>query len=294
MFLKINNTKLNNVENMFIHRNAWFALCDFAYTSIQDEWTAPLDQTEPFNPENVPNASVIYVTPWGIDKFIEEIHPRIKNRYILVTYCYGTIMKYSHIINDNKIIAWFGQTNRDAITFDKFTIMPIGILATNEIFNRRHELINDFANLKKLPKTNLAYMNFIAHANDSQDRTVVFNLFKDKPWCKTVVLTHTWRKPFMEYMDDVARSKFTIAPEGDMHDTYRVHEAIMMGSIPIVHRSPLDKLLEDLPVVIVDDYKEVTEEFLNAKYEEMHNKTYNIKKLYMKHWADLIDEAKKK
>jgi hypothetical protein len=292
MFLKINNPKLDDLENTFVHRNAWFSICDYAFTHKNDDWVAPLNNTTPCDPTNIPAGSVIYASPWGIEKFLEEIHPKIKNPYIMVTYCYGPVFKYKDVVNDPKILAWFGQTNREAITFSKFTIMPLGVLATNEIFDRRASMNIVFNNLRKKPKPNLLYMNFMAHANDSQDRNAIYNLFKDKSYCKTVTLTHTWRKPFHEYIDDVAQSKFVISPEGDMHDCYRHWESIILGSIPVVHRSPLDHIFEDLPVVIVDDYKEVTEEFLNQKYEEIKSKTYNFKKLYMKYWVDLINKAK--
>jgi hypothetical protein len=292
VFLKINNPKLDNLENTFVHRNAWFSICDYAFTHQNDDWVAPLNNTVPCDPTNIPAGSIIYASPWGIERFLEEVHPKIKNPYIMVTYCYGPVMKYKDVVNDPKILAWFGQTNRDAITFDKFTIMPLGVLATNEVFDRRASMNTVFNNLRVKPKTKLLYMNFMAHANDSQDRNVIFNQFKDKDYCTTVTLTHTWRKPFHEYVEDVSQHKFVVSPEGDMHDCYRHWEAIILGSIPVVHRSPLDQIFDDLPVVIVDDYKEVNEDFLNQKYEEMKNKQYNFKKLYMKHWVDLINKAK--
>lgn len=295
MFLKINNPKLDDLENTFVHRNAWFSICDFAYTHKDDQWSAPLNNTTPFNPENIPANSVIFATPWGIERFLEEIHPKIKNKYILVTYCYGAVFKYSDTVNDPKIKAWFGQANSNAITFDKFTLMPLGALATNEVFNRRAENTKIFRQLTNRPKDKLLYMNIMVHEGEHvtlAGRRYVYNLFKDQPYCKTVTLTPTWRKPFDEYMNEMADCKFTISPEGDMHDCYRHWEALMVGSIPIVHRSPLDQIFEDLPVIIVDDYAEITEDFLNQKYEEMKTKTYNMNKLYMKYWSDLINKAK--
>jgi hypothetical protein len=53
----------------------------------------------------------------------------------------------------------------------------------------------------------------------------------------------------------------------------------------------LDELLIDLPVLIINEWTEVTEEFLNKKYEEMHSKfqTYNLGKIYMPYWIRLIE-----
>ncbi len=295
MFLQIKNSKLDDLENTFIHRNAWFSICDFAYTNKDDQWSAPLNNTVPYNPENTPANSVIFATPYGIEKFLEEIHPKIKNPYILVTYCYGPVSKYDSTINDPKIKAWFGNANSNAITFDKFTLVPLGVFATNEVFDKRIENAELFKQLKNKQKDKLLYMNIMVHEGPHvtlAGRRYVYNLFKDQPYCTTVTLTPEWRKPFIEYMAEMANAKFTISPEGDMHDCYRHWEALIVGSIPIVHRSPLDHIFEDLPVIIVDDYNEITENFLNKKYDEMKNKTYNLNKLYLKYWHDLINKAK--
>lgn len=296
-FLKINNPKLTDLENIFVHRNAWFSICDYCYTGQGDQWSAPLNQTTPCDPENIPKGSVIFATPFGIEKFLEEIHPKIKNPYILITYCYGAVFKYSDTVMDPKILAWFGQTNSNAITFDKFTVMPLGAFATNEVFDNRVENGRLFKEWKGREKTKLLYMNIMVHEGQHVElagRKYVYNLFKDQPYCKTITLTPKWRKPFLEYMNEMADCKFTISPEGDMADCYRHWEALMVGSIPIVHRSPLDDTFKDLPVIIVDDYAEITEDFLNKKWEEMKDGVYNFRKLYMQYWVDLVNEAKLK
>ena len=297
MFLKINNTKLTDLENTFIHRNAWFSLCDFIYTDKGDQWSPTINNTSLFNPEDIQYGSVIYATPFGIEEFLEKIHPRIKNPYILITYCYGAVSKYTNVVNDPKILAWFGQANGDAVKFDKFQIIPLGLFATDEVFENRKTNGESIKRLKEREKTKLLYMNIMVHEGQHVElagRKYVYNLFKDQPYCKTITLTPTWRKPFMDYMEDMADCKFTISPEGDMHDCYRHWEAIIVGSIPIVHHSPLDSIFNDLPVIIVDDYAEITEDFLNYKYEEMKDKKYNLDKLYMKYWSDLVDQAKKR
>lgn len=290
MFIKIQNPKPNS-QNLFIHRDAWFSICDFAYTSKDDQWAPPINNTIPHSPENIPPGSIIYATPWGIERFLKEIHPIIKNPYILVTFCYGPVSTIADYVHNPKILAWFGQANSDAIKYDKFTLMPLGILADSNLYNKRDEIITLFQQFKDKNKNTLLYMNFKIHEGEHVslgDRHNVYHLFKDKSFCKSVYLTHEWRKPFLEYMDDMSQCKFTISPEGDMHDCYRHWEALLVGSIPIIHKSPLDNIFTDLPVIIVDNYNEITEDFLNQKYEEIKNKQYNLDKIYMKYWESLI------
>ena len=66
-----------------------------------------------------------------------------------------------------------------------------------------------------------------------------------------------------------------------------------LGAFPIVKTSSLDTLYEDLPVLIVKDWREITEEFLVKKYEEMRSQSYDMKKLYISYWLDLFEAAKK-
>jgi hypothetical protein len=297
MLLKINSPKLSNLDEMFIHRNAWFSICDFAYSSKEDSWTAPLNQSSPFDPGNIPKGSVVFATPWGINKFLEDIHPKINNPYILLTYCYGPVFDVAKYVNDAKILAWFGQANSNAITFEKFSLMPLGVYSLNQVFDQRQDNIALLNRLKGAPKSKLLYSNFFVHTGQHVSlgkRDQIYNQFKDQPFCTTITLTPTWRKPFQEYMTEMAQFKFVLSPEGDMHDTFRHWEALSVGCIPIVPHSPLDKIFEDLPVIIVDDWTTITEDFLNQKYAEMQGKQYNYDKIHMKYWSDLINQAKSK
>lgn len=84
---------------------------------------------------------------------------------------------------------------------------------------------------------------------------------------------------------------FVLSPHGDGLDCYRTWEALLMGSYPVVKTSSLDPLYEDLPVVIVKEWNEVTEDFLIIKYNEMKNKTFKMEKIYAPYWFDLIKEC---
>ena len=93
-------------------------------------------------------------------------------------------------------------------------------------------------------------------------------------------------------MEDLASSKFVISPRGNGLDTHRIWEALYVGSFPVVKTSSLDPLYADLPIVIVQDWTDVTEEFLNQKYLEFTSKTYLYDKLYTDFWFNWINTYK--
>jgi len=71
----------------------------------------------------------------------------------------------------------------------------------------------------------------------------------------------TWverRRPLPELLALYARHAFVISPHGNALDCYRTWEALLIGCIPIVKRSPIDYLYADLPVAIVDEWSEIT------------------------------------
>lgn len=285
--------KNDNLENVFVQRWAWYNICDFAYASNSDGGGVRFAKTNPFDPAKVPAGSVIFATAYTIEEFLEKIHPKIKNPYILLTLYYGPVFGMRRYVEDPKIIAWFGQVNREAVLYDKFTVIPLGVLRDDALFENRKNINDLFIQLQRVQKNKLLYMNFTVHQGRFDGRGDIYNHFKNKSFC-------TARKPnfnpmpaaFIQCMKETAQHKFVISPEGDMHDCYRHWESLLVGSIPVVHTSPLDPMFEDLPVVIVEDYKQVTEEFLNAQYNEMKHRSYNYRKLYMQYWVDKINTAR--
>ena len=93
------------------------------------------------------------------------------------------------------------------------------------------------------------------------------------------------------YLQELSEFKFCISPPGIGIDTHRTWESLMVGTIPIVLSSPLDVLYEDLPVVIVDSYADITEEVLYEIYNSMHltDFFYNFNKLFVFYWDSIIN-----
>jgi hypothetical protein len=65
-------------------------------------------------------------------------------------------------------------------------------------------------------------------------------------------------------------------------------ESLYLKTIPIVIYHNHFKNMTNLPILFINDWMEVTEEFLNIKYEEMSKKQYNLDKLKIGYWENLI------
>lgn len=94
----------------------------------------------------------------------------------------------------------------------------------------------------------------------------------------------TWRNQ--------SKYAFVISPHGNGLDCHRTWEALCLGCIPIVRTSPLDILYEGLPVYIVQDWSDVTDENLRKVLEDFSNRKFDLNRITLKYWMDMINSKK--
>ena len=273
----VTNPSHRRIFYHYVSGDAFRAYSDHAYDEI----------TTDLNPSLVKPGDTIFVRIDYIKDFIEKIHPHIQSKYILITHNQDNDAPgaYKSLLDDEKLIAWFGE-NYDGYEHPKMIAIPMG-MATCEWPNGNGDSLKKAVD-ENYPKEHLSHMGFTIQTN-YKERWNVFKQFSQAPF-----VYRTIKKLFKDYVIDMAKSKFEIAPRGFAIDTYRLWECLYVGTIPVVRTSSLDKLYEGLPILIIQDWKEVTEEFLNEKYLEMSKKTYNMEKTTIKYWTDLIDTYKAK
>lgn len=251
----------------YVSPSAFRIFCDQKFTKL--------------NAKKLKPGNTIYLQPESLGEFIRQ-KKQITTPYILVTHYSDEPIpgKYSSLLEDPNLIAWFG-INVENYSHPKLHPIPIGIA------NRSLNSFEKYEPLyKDLPKTNLLYMNFSLQTSP-QERGFVYNTFINAPFCTTQ------RRPNMKsYLMDLAQSKFVLSPRGAGLDCYRTWESLIMGAFPIVKSSTIDPLFEGLPVLIIHDWNEITEEFLNQKWEEMSGKEYQWEKLYTGYWFQIIASYK--
>lgn len=89
---------------------------------------------------------------------------------------------------------------------------------------------------------------------------------------------------------------FSISPHGNGLDCHRTWEDLTLGCIVIVKTSALDPLYKGLPVVIVKNWSEITEENLNkwfAQYKDAFTNPEYRQKLTTQYWMNKILDFKR-
>ncbi|MDE3045943.1 MAG: hypothetical protein KGJ02_04795 [Verrucomicrobiota bacterium] len=258
----------------FISGDTFRAYCDFAFDELLPR----------FHPGLAKGRSTIFVSGEMLGKFFEKMHPHIRFPYILITHNTDNPAPgaYRKFLEDPKIVAWFAQ-NQDA-AHQKLHGIPIGL--ENRQWNPSNVEILERVKAQKRPKMHLLYCNF-SPTSYRAERVAVYEQFSGAPYCLV-----SERKNYEAYVEDLASSKFVLSPRGNGLDTHRMWETLYVESFPVVKSSTLDTLYEGLPVLIVRDWAEVTEEFLQQKYEEMSHQTFSFEKLYTDFWFRWIDSFK--
>lgn len=287
----------NYYEQSYCYVVRWSlqSLCDHIFDPYEskDIWSMPTFREIIIpDPELIKPGDVVFVR--NANKFFKEIHPQIQNPYIILTHgdyqqAFGTgFLKY---LDDEKVIAWFTIHTRTK-EHKKLFAIPLGIDQRNlPHFQDWKNLNKCFFDLRLQPKDKLIYINFNVNTAKRKHLKELWQGQEDDCFYSRSNKKHS------EYFKEMATCKFTLCPEGWGPDTYRIWEAVYVGSIPVIQKTtePLMKLYADLPILVVDDLKKVTKDFLHQEYEKIINKKdYNFNKLNVRYWIEKIDDVRRK
>jgi len=178
---------------------------------------------------------------------------------------------------------WYG-TSIDRAS-PKIQIIPLGVDTHTNTPNNRAEILYEQSQKPIELCDTLAYMNFNAYTY-LQERAIIDLQFKEESWVKAQVNMNI---PYKEYCESVRNHKFTFCPRGNGIDTHRFWETIYLGSIPIVIDYPIMSYFFDkLPIVKATNWFQITDEFLEAEYERIHETDYDFEIMKMGFWRNMI------
>jgi len=188
------------------------------------------------------------------------------------------------ILEQPTLKAWFA--NNIDIRHPKLHAVPLGPPGEVDFeIQGNTKTIYEVAQSPKIIK-NIAYMNFRIETYPLE-RQQVYDMFSDKSWV-TKGEMNLEVDGHKQYLKDIQSHKFCICPRGNGFDTHRLLEALYLGTIPVVKKCISMEQFYDFPCLFIDDWDQVTEEFLQEKYEEIINHDYNIDKLYVSYWTKAI------
>lgn len=270
--------------------------------------------TDMLNSNKMYNGMSIYVCSDALKVFIKMFLPYIKNSFVLVTGDSDLCMPKEilspeetlTLLNHPLLLKWFAQNTRLEY-YDKLIQLPIGLdyhtISTNPSHKWKIEgegtlpseqeeiLINLLRNsipfYERNNKTKI-YANFTIENNDrfNQRKQALNDINTDLVdyLDEFIPRTINWHN-MVDY-------GFVLSPYGMGMDCHRTWEAICLGCIPIVCGIEFKKLFEGLPVLVVKDWTEVTQELLEKTINEFKSIRFNYEKMTLKYWTNRIKTAK--
>ena len=276
----------------FVASRSLLSICDHKITNPESE-----SQKTPLTYPSR-KGETIYCHPTAIRNFISKYLPNIKFPFILVSGDSDTTVpedirnEANYLLNHPLLICWFSQNCTEPS--EKLKQLPIGLynhvmfnsingwspLKKNDITHFEDMMIK----LKDNPKKNKCFSNFHFFTNTryGKDRTDAINLIpKDLVDYQSIQVSseETWKI--------MSSYKFIISPHGNGIDCHRTWEALVLGCIPIMKSSPLDPMFEGLPVLIVNEWSEITQELMDSFVPNY----LEIEKLKLDYWSKKFKES---
>uniref|UniRef100_A0A914P8P4 Exostosin GT47 domain-containing protein n=2 Tax=Panagrolaimus davidi TaxID=227884 RepID=A0A914P8P4_9BILA len=249
--------------------------------------------------DEVKCGDIIFVTQHFVNYFWEIYHKKIKSKYILISHesDYPAGYPWHQMYLDHKNIGyWFAQNV--VAKHPKLEPIPIGILPSPiESFDTLYDTIKNNV-VPYFSRTILLYLNISPGTNKNRTDTIQFfkTFFNEN---STKVIIDESRIHWKHYLWKLGNSQFVLSPPGNGIDCFRTWESLAMGAVPIVLKSELQPLYDDMPVMVVNDWNEVTEEsmknFSRNKLTEFDKDGVPLRpKLWVRYWINRISNFRSK
>ena len=247
----------------------------------------------------VNEGDTVYVCSTAIPMFSQKMLPRLMTRIILVTGDADEAPPYHipscvAIINSPFIVRWFAQNC--LLHHPKVVHLPIGLdyhtMAAGASSwgpqQSPQEQESDIQRIMGMARPDrkikcYATFHFALGRGDRQEAFdhVPATLVDYEPTPTTRRETHLKQ---IEYA-------FVLSPFGRGPDCHRTWEALVLGCIPIIKTSQMDPLFEDLPVLLVKQWSDVTQELLESTYIAFKKRSFSDEKLTLNYWRQRLKAA---
>jgi len=180
---------------------------------------------------------------------------------------------------------WYAQ-NVDYVD-DSLHPIPIG-LENSRWFKKDKKILK----LQEIVKTekkikNLVYLNLnLSVKHNANIRQPIYVMLRDRHYVTTEYGKNGI--DFNNYLNNLYNHKFVISPEGNGIDTHRTWESMYINTIPIEKRNINNQFYTDLPICFVNEWEEITEEFLENEYVRISKTKWNLEKLDFNYWKNKI------
>lgn len=262
---------------VFLCNNFWQSLAQH-HVDLPHE-TQHLYDASPFVPEDVRDGDVVFVKTDLLDLFCGRLLRRITARFVLITghsdlSPSDDARAVLHL--DARVLRWYAA---NATWRDHKTIpIPIGLSEPDRPIGDQRQVQAQVLARAHAHEGRLCKALFPAMDINCDVRAELQHLRHPE-----LVRSET-KQPYGQYLATLAKHRFALCPRGGGIDVHRVHEAILVRTVPIYISDYVPVLFGDLPIVVVqsiphltrvlDNLHEVAKAFETVDWEEVQKYLY--------------------
>lgn len=272
--------------NRLLHAKQFAMMCDYSFMRTDQ---APHTYIQPSNLHDIKSGSTVYCWTTRLNSLFVFLNNNHINDITLISGDQdfssnpnGTIVGWPIAPLDKimpcppNVKRWFA-TNVE-VTNNIIKPIPTGVAKWFAIGkypenkNHREMTIDELKSVMiDVPRNNIALFTGGCSASNPVIRNIVESIVKMT--CPTITITDTLSHA--DYYKELQKHLFVVCPPGNGKDTHRVWEALYFGAIPIVEDSEMYRYFSKLfPILIVESWFQITEDFLISKYKEYSNKNW--------------------
>lgn len=259
--------KMHNGVSIYVCSDLlrWFVLNalprirhDFVLVSGDSDMSTPFEALKPTEIKTLMNNK--HLLKWLAQNMLPCSHPKVVQMPIGLDY---------HTISNNPTCEWrMNDEGTKPVHQEKI------LLELREKMKPFHE---------RIP---LIYVNFtIANDRFGQRKQSMFQIPRNLLAInlRNIKRTNTWK--------NITQFSFVLSPFGMGMDCHRTWEVLCLGAIPIVKANVFGSMFDDLPVLIVKDWCEITRELLDETIQLFKTKEFKYEKLTLKYWTNMMNDV---
>lgn len=261
------------------------------------------DSIDEYDFKNLQPNDVLYIKSDKLHRF-SKIIDMIQIKFILVSGCSDYTIpfdifsedEFNKFVTNKNLIHWYAQNCM--INHPKISLLPIGLdyhtLSNNDTtWGKKMMPIKQEKLLKHIEKCGKPFWekemkifsncHFQMNTRFGHERQNALQIIPSN-------LLYLQPHPQIRHLSWISQSQyaFTLCPFGNGYDCHRTWETLILGCIPIVKTSNLDKLYTDLPILIVNNWNEITYELLSLTITKFKTQNFKYEKLKLQYWMNRL------